>query len=236
MPALTFEQIRMLNSYSIYTEEPQKPLFTLANITKDFYLDDFRNLLMGITNAATEAAAVSHFSRRYGMFVAMQFYMLAAYDEVWDGDFKNIRFAVVEEYGMRTFATFIDPNDFRYVEDDEREQMMKKILYYQTHEIIVQLRKMTTISPLTLWENIFGYMVWHYHTLLENPGLADRAFEDLDLLENESVWSYFSNKSLFKEYTGGGNPSAIINTPLRKSCCFSKDVPGLMACGYCPIK
>ena len=236
MPALTFDQIRMLNSYSIYTEEPDRPLFTLANIQKDFYLTDFRNLLMGITNAATEAAAVSHFGRRYGMFVAMQFYMLAAYDEVWDGNFRDIRFAVVEEYGMRTFGTFINATDFRYVEENEREQVMRNILYKQTYEIITQLRKVTSISPLTLWENIFGYMLWHYYTLLENPELADRAFEDLDMLEDVEVWKYFSDKSLFKKYTGGRNPSAIINTPLRKSCCFSKDIPGLQACGFCPMK
>lgn len=236
MPALTFDQIRQLNSYSIFTEEPAKPLFTLANIQKDFYLTDFRNLMMGITNAATEAAAISHFSRRYGMFVAMQFYMLAAYDEVWDGNFKDIRFAVIEEYGMRTLGTFITANDFRYVEDDERERVITNILYKQVHEIVQQLRKTTTISPLVIWENIFGYMLWHYHTLLENPVLSDRAFEDLEILESDKVWSYFAPKSLFKEYTGGANPSTLINVPVRKSCCFSKDVPGLIACGFCPLK
>lgn len=236
MPALTYDQLTMLNSYSIYTEEPDRPLFTLANIQKDFYLTDFRNLLMGITGAPTEAAAVSHFSRRYGMFVAMQFYMLAAYDEVWDGDFKDIRFAVVEEYGVRTFAMFISPNDFRYVEDDEREAVMTNILYKQCHEIVGQLRKTTTISPLTIWENFFGYMLWHYNVLLENPGLADRAFEDLEMLEDAHVWRYFSQKSLFRDYTGGISPTKLVNVPVRKSCCFSKDIPGLMACGYCPIK
>ena len=236
MPALTFDQIRMLNSYSIYTEEPRKPLFTLANIQKDFYLTDFRNLMMGITNAATETAAISHFSRRYGMFVAMQFYMLSAYDEVWDGNFKDIRFAIVEEYGMRTLGTFISANDFRYVNDDERESVIRTILFKQTFEIVQQLRKATTISPLTIWENIFGYMLWHYHTLLENPAVADRAFEDLEILEDSKVWALFSNKSLFKEYTGGVNPSNLINVPVRKSCCFSKDIPGLQACGFCPIK
>ena len=235
MPALSYDQIRQLNSYSIYTEEPTKPLFTLANVQKDFFLNDFRNLLMGVTNAATEAAAVSHFSRRYGMFVAMQFYMLAAYDEIWDGDFKDIRFAVVEEYGVRTFAMFITVNDFRYVKDDERERVITNILYKQCSEIIQQLRKMTTISPLTLWENFFGYMLWHYHTLLENPALADRAFDDLEILEDEHVWRYFSTKSLFKSYTGGVNPSQLVNVPVRKSCCFSKDIPGLMACGFCPV-
>ena len=236
MPALTFDQIRQLNSYSIYTEEPTKPLFTLANLQKDFYLTDFRNLMMGITNAATEAAAISHFSRRYGMFVAMQFYMLAAYDEVWDGKFEEIRFAVVEEYGMRTLGTFISANDFRYVNDEEREAAIRTILYKQVFEIVQQLRKATTISPLVIWENIFGYMLWHYHTLLENPVVADRAFEDLEILEDDKVWALFSNKSLFKEYTGGANPSSLVNVPVRKSCCFSKDVPGLQACGFCPIK
>ena len=166
----------------------------------------------------------------------MQFYMLAAYDEIWDGNFKDIRFAVVEEYGMRTLGTFITATDFRYVEDDERERVITNILYKQCHEIIQQLRKTTTISPLTLWENIFGYMLWHYHTLLENPALADRAYEDLEILESEKVWSYFSQKSLFKSYTGGLNPSQLINVPVRKSCCLSKDIPGLMACGFCPVK
>ncbi|MEO4053841.1 Fe-S oxidoreductase [Solibacillus sp. CAU 1738] len=236
MPALSYDQVRQLNSYSIYTENPERPLFTLANLHKDFYLTDFRNLMMGITQAATETAAISHFTRRYGMFVAMQFYMLATYDEVWDGKLEDIRFALVHEYGTNTLGTFISANDFRYVEDDEREDVMHKILYKQTFEIIQQLRKTTSISPLVMWENIFGYMIWHYHTLLENPALADRAYEDIDILEGTNVWRYISEKSLFHNYTGGKHPSQLLNIPVRKSCCQSKDIPGLMACGFCPLK
>lgn len=235
MPALSYDQVRQLNSYSIYTEEPQRPLFTLANLHKDFYLTDFRNLMMGITNAATEAAAISHFGRRYGMFVATQFYMLTTYDEIWDGKPEDLRFAMVPEFGVHTLAMYINPNDFRYVEDDERERVMADILY-KASVIIGQLRKTTSISPLILWENIFGYMLWNFHTLLANPALADRAFEDLDMLEDKNVWRYFSDKSLFLNYTGGQSPSALINQPVRKSCCFSKDIPGLIACGFCPIK
>lgn len=235
MPALSYDQVRQLNTYSIFTEEPERPLFTLANLHKDFYLTDFRNLMMGVTNAATEAAAISHFGRRYGMFVAMQFYMLTTYDEIWDGKPEDIRFAIINEFGMHTLGLYVNPNDFRYVEDDERERVMTDILY-KASVVIAQLRKTTSISPLILWENIFGYMLWHFHTLLENPALADRAFEDLEMLEDKNVWRYFSDKSLFLNYTGGKNPSALINIPVRKSCCFSKDIPGLIACGFCPIK
>ncbi|ATP38809.1 Fe-S oxidoreductase [Solibacillus sp. R5-41] len=235
MPALSYDQVRQLNSYSIFTEEPTRPLFTLANLHKDFYLTDFRNLMMGVTNAATEAAAISHFGRRYGMFVAMQFYMLTSYDEVWDGKPEDLRFAIINEFGIHTLGMYINPNDYRYVEDDEREKVMTDILY-KASVIISQLRKTTSISPLVLWENIFGYMLWHLHTLLDNPALSDRAFEDLEMLEDKNIWRYFSDKSLFRNYTSGINPSQLINNPVRKSCCFSKDIPGLLACGFCPIK
>ena len=235
MPALSYDQVRQLNSYSIYTEEPTRPLFTLANLHKDFYLTDFRNLMMGVTNAATEAAAISHFGRRYGMFVAMQFYMLTTYDEIWDGKPEDLRFAIVNEFGIHTLGMYINPIDFRYVEDDEREKVMTDILY-KTSVIISQLRKTTSISPLVLWENIFGYMLWHFHTLLGNPALSDRAFDDLEMLEDKNIWRYFSDKSLFFNYTGGKSPSQLMNVPVRKSCCFSKDIPGLLACGFCPLK
>ncbi|MEL3959923.1 Fe-S oxidoreductase [Lysinibacillus endophyticus] len=235
MPALTYDQIRILNSYSVFTEDTERTLFTLENLHKDFFIKDFRNLMMGITQAATEAAAISHFGRRYGMFVAMQFYMLAVYDEIWDGKLDDVRFSLINEYGNNTLGTFITPKDFRYVEDKERSSVIKKLLI-QCHLVFQQLRKATSVSPLTLWENVFGYMLWNYHELLENPLLADRAFEDIEILEDEETWELFSSKSLFYQYTGGKNPSSLVNQPLRKSCCFSKDIPGLTACEFCPMK
>lgn len=230
------EQVRILNSYSIYTTEPKRVLFTLDNIMQDFYHKDFRELLLGITSAPNETAAVSHFSRRYGMFFAMQFYMLAAYDEIWDGKFRDIRFDITEEFGVHTVSMFVNANDWRYVDEDERQRVITQILYKQGHEIVQQLRKVTNISPLTIWENFFGYILWHYHELLENPGFADQAMEDIEVLESLATWQSFSNKSWFADYTGGLSPSQLVNVPVRKSCCFSKDIPGLMACGYCPLK
>lgn len=235
MPALTYDQLRVLNSYGVFIENPERPLFTLENLHKDFYLTDFRNLMMGITQASTEAAAISHFSRRYGMFMAMQFYMLSMYDEIWDGKKVDVRYSIINEFGVNTLGTFITPNDYRYVEDREREYVISKLLY-QCHEVFQQLRKTTSISPLTLWENLFGYMLWNYYEQLENPLLADRAFEDLEILEGTKAWQLFSNKSWFYQYTGGKNPAQIVNQPIRKSCCFSKDIPGLMQCEFCPME
>lgn len=79
-------------------------------------------------------------------------------------------------------------------------------------------------------------MLWHYHILLSNPGLADQAMEDIEALEDPKTWARFSNKSWWAQYTGGLSPTNLVNVPVRKSCCFSKDIPGLMACGFCPMK
>ena len=140
MPALTFEQVEMLNKYRIYTTPPKRTLFTLERLSKEFFHDDFAPLMQGITEAKTATAAVSHFAKRYGMFVAMQFYMLAAYDLVWDGKFIDLQFDVSMESGTHTVAMFINSNDYRYVTADERQYVMSSILYKQGFEVVQQLR------------------------------------------------------------------------------------------------
>lgn len=235
MPALTYDQVSFLNSYGIFIENPDRPLFTLQNLHKDFFLKDFRNIMMGITNATTEAAAISHFSRRYGMFIATQFYFLTMYDEIWDGKLEDVRFSKIHEHGIDTLGTFITPINYRYVEDSEREYVITKLIY-QCHTTFLQLRKTTSISPLVMWENLFGYLLWNFYELLENPTVSDKAFEDMEVLEDTKVWASFSNKSLFYEYTGGKSPVDLVGKSIRKSCCFSKDIPGLLRCELCPIK
>ncbi|MER2262025.1 MAG: Fe-S oxidoreductase [Psychrobacillus sp.] len=234
MPAITFEQEFILNEHRIYTTKPLRTLFTLERLSKEFFQDDFAKLMQGITDAGNQVAAVSHFAKRYSMFVANQFYMLAAYDMVWDGKQTELHFDVTKEYGAYTLAMFINPNDFRYVKDLEREEVIKKILHKQGHEIVQHLRKTTSISPLVIWETFFVSIVKIYDKLLEDPSTASQAMDDIEVLENVEVWSSFSTKSKFYEYTQGRNPSVLVNKPIRKSCCMSMDLPGQGACGYCP--
>ena len=39
---------------------------------------------------------------------------------------------------------------------------------------------------LTLWENIFGFLLWQYHVLLSNPGTAEEARADLNMLKDDA--------------------------------------------------
>lgn len=237
MPALTMDQVLMLDSYNIYTTVPERALFTLDRVHKEFFQEDeFGDLMTGITNADSVVAAMSHFSKRYGQFVAMQFYMLTAYDEIWDGNEEDLRFDATNENGVYTVCMFANPNDWRYVEDHERENVIASILYKQCKRVVDDLRNVTAISPRVIWDNFFVHMTNVYAKLLDDPLLADRAMDDLEMLESKDVWARFSDKSLYYEYTQGKAPASLVNQPVRKSCCLSKDIPGLGACGYCPLE
>lgn len=236
MSSLSRNQVQQLHAYSVYVDEQATVLFQLKNLKDDAFLPDFMNLLFAVSGVNSETIALSYFTKRYGMFISMQFYMLCTYDEVWDGDLSQLQFAVREEFGRPALCTFVHSDDWRPIETDERKDVISRILKEQCYEVFLQLRKITSVSPLMLWENIFGYMLWHYHTLLSNPGTEDQAMIDLAMLEDSEVWSSFVPQSYFANYTGGMHPSTLVQIPVRKTCCFSKDIPGWMQCGFCPLK
>lgn len=235
MSNLSKDQLQQLNSYSNYVDDDMKKIFNLQQIFDDSFLNDAKNILKAISQNEQDAVAISYFSRRYGMFIAMQIYMLIVYDEVWAGDFQQLEFAVKEEFGRPSLCMFTRSEDWTMIDEEERQEAIAHILKTQCQDVFLQLKKMGTVSPLTHWENVFGYLLWHFHTLLSSHATADEAAEYLSILEDDTTWQEFSEKSRFHSYTGGSHPSSIINLPVRKSCCFSKDVPGLMACGFCPL-
>lgn len=236
MSTLSKDQLRQLQSFSIYADDSTNTIFNLQQLETDEFLEDFLILIKSISQAPSDVIAISYFTRRYGMFIAMQFYMMTMYDEVWDGSFNHLKFGVKEEFGKKALCTFTQSSDWQWIDEEEREAHFQKILEQQCHKIFVQLRKVTSVSPKMLWENVFGYMLWHFHILLSNPGTKEQAEIAVALLENDSLWSSFAKHSYFKEYTGGMHPSKLINIPVRKTCCFSKDIPGWMQCGFCPLK
>ncbi len=236
MTNLTSDQLKQLNMYSVYTELPERKLFTLETLLDADKIEDALNIIQAVSGSPNRTVAASYFMRRIGMFVAMQFYNLAAYDDVWDGDKDRLLFGAKEEYGKLAVSMFASVEDWRYVEDDERQDVIRKILVDECAAIIKQIRTVTSVSPLTLWENIFGFLLWQYHVLLSNPGTAVEARADLDILKDDALWEGIATRSLFAAYLKGSEPSALLNTEVRTTCCLSKDVPGLMQCGFCPLK
>ncbi|AXI00830.1 hypothetical protein DV702_14615 [Sporosarcina sp. PTS2304] len=234
MNTLTADQIRELNSYSIYVDIPKHPICTLSDLQDHTKVRDVVRVIQTVSQSPDEVVAASYFMRRIGMFFAMQLYNLAAYDELWSGTPENLQFGVVEEYGNRTISTFVAANDWQTVEDDDRYIRIRGILE-DAHAVITSLRTAVPLSPLTAWENVFGFWLWQYHVLLSDPASELEAREDLEVLKRDDVWLGIHTHSRFSSYLNGSEPSALLNTTVRKTCCFSKDVPGLLRCGFCPL-
>lgn len=236
MTNLTIDQIRQLNMYSVYLDSPERKLFTLETLLDSNQSEDVLIVVQKLSKCPNKTVAASYFLRRIGMFIATQFYNLAAYDEVWAGTPDRLTFGAKEEYGNLTISLFADAKDWQYVEEGERHTVIRRILTEQCDAVIKQIRTVANISSLTLWENIFGFLLWHYHVLLENPATADEARTDLDMLKDNALWEGIAPHSLFATYLKGSEPTALLNTTVRTTCCLSKDVPGLMQCGFCPLK
>ena len=236
MTNLTMDQIKQLNMYSVYLDSPERKLFTLETLLDPNQTEDALIAVQAISKCSNKTVAASYFLRRIGMFTAMQFYNLTTYDEVWDGTPDRLIFGAKEEYGNLAVSMFAQSEDWQYVEEGQRRILIRRILAEQCDAVIRQIRTVANISSLTLWENIFGFLLWHYHVLLEDPSTAEEARADLDLLKDDAIWTGIAPHSLFAAYLKGNEPSSLLNTTVRTTCCLSKDVPGLMQCGFCPLK
>lgn len=233
MTNLTIDQIKQLNSYSVYLESPKYPLFTLEDLLNK--TEDCLRVVQTISGSPNKTVAASFFLRRLGMFINIQLLNLATYDEIWDGNEEGLRFGAVEEYGNRTVSMFVKVNDWKDVDEHDHHEIIRKILL-QADAVIRQIRTVTSVSPLTLWENIFGFLLWQYHVMLSNPGTSHEARADMNILKNDETWKDIAPRSLFATYLQGCEPSELLNRTVRATCCLSKDVPGLMQCGFCPLK
>jgi ferric iron reductase protein FhuF len=231
MTTLTNDQIRQLNMYSTYVSPAAHQLFTLEQA----HTIDILPVIKTVTNIEKSAVAASYFMRRYGMFISTQFVMLITYEEMWMGKPSDIQFGAILEYGNMSVSTFVSAKDYHDISSTSLKDLIHLILHDEVHSMILTLRNYSSISPLTLWENVFGFLLWHFHVLLNNPSTADKARQVLNLLKEEEMWHGISSQSLFKNYLKGYEPSQVLNTKVRTTCCFSKDVPGLQACGFCPL-
>ncbi|QUG40006.1 hypothetical protein KD050_11810 [Psychrobacillus sp. INOP01] len=227
MTILSNDQIQLLNNYSVYIQPSGTTLFNGNNLASAL------PIIKLISSAPNDPIAASFFMRRVGMFISMQFYMMTMYDEIWDGPLEQLHFFGTTEYGNKTISTFIPQEYFRDVQEN-RNVDVQLIWEQQCFTIIEQLRSQCSISPLTLWENVFGYLLWHYYTFFENPALKEKARHDWNLLIDSTIWNAFASKEYLRFYLKDRNPVELINTTVRTTCCFSKDIPGLQKCSFCP--
>ena len=235
MTTLTGNQISQLHSNGVYTTRPEHPIFTLHFLTSASDKERLLTVLQTVSKSPNTTVAASFFMRRYGMFTAMQLFQFIQYEELWRGGDDELTFGAVHEYGNLTVSTYPDSKGWMDVPIKDAADVVRNLLI-QIQMMIEALRSAASISPNVLWENVFGFWLWQFHVMLNDPTCSDEARIVFNHLKDDSFWTGISSHSRFSSYLNGSEPADLLNTTVRKTCCLSKDVPGLMQCGFCPLK
>lgn len=176
-----------------------------------------------LSGAPGTPVATSVFMRRYGLFIAAQLY-LKAHNKVWDGPLHDIR--LTEADGSITFAV-----NSRYIRE-AHEDDLKFILNNFCHPVVEALAAKGNIAKLILWENIWGYVLWMYHSLAADK---EQGTVDLQLLLADSVWQPKMASSPFCKFLNGRTFTEAATQYQRITCCLYKDLPAAGNCPYCPL-
>lgn len=235
MTRLTANQINELHSNGVYTIPPEQPLFTLATLTSKANGENSILLLQKVSQSPNKTVAASYFMRRFGMFTAMQLVQYIRYEEIWQGASEELTFGAVHEYGNRTVSTYPAIEGWMESSITDAPDVIRTLLL-QIQTVVNALRSAAPISATVLWENVFGFWLWQFHVMLNDPSCSEEARIVYNQLTEDSLWEGISSHSRFSSYLNGSAPTDLLNTTVRKTCCLSKDVPGLMQCGFCPLK
>lgn len=175
--------------------------------------------------------AVSYFFRQYALFVTAQFHLLTYQNGYFKCSIEDLAFNRVHNYGFNLLETHVSSSQFKEIDANERFSAFHIILHEQTAELIEGFRHYIKISPIILWENILGSVVWFYANLEQrNPR---RAAEDLEWLMDAANWAPM-RKSHLSQMLGNVPLNKAVAGPLRKTCCLYKELPHFGTCTFCP--
>lgn len=175
--------------------------------------------------------AVSYFFRQYALFVSAQFHLLTYQDGYFDCSIEDLAFNRVHNYGYNLLETHVSSSHFKNIETHERFSAFHFILHNQTAELIEKFREHVKISPIILWENVLGSVVWFYANLEQYD--PRRAAEDLEWLMDAKNWAPM-RKSHLSRMLGDASLNTAVTSPLRTTCCLYKELPHFNTCTFCP--
>ncbi|TAA73596.1 hypothetical protein [Planococcus salinarum] len=187
--------------------------------------------LMAWSGAENEGVAVSYFFRQYALFVSAQFQLLTYQNGYFECPAEDLAFNRVHNYGFNLLETHVSSSSFKKIEAGARFSAFHYILHEQTAALIEAFRSSVKISPIILWDNILGSVIWFYANLEQRD--PRRAAEDLEWLMDAANWTPM-RKSHFARLLGDTSLRQAVSGPLRKTCCLYKELPHFDTCTFCP--
>ncbi|CEG21778.1 hypothetical protein BN1080_00694 [Planococcus massiliensis] len=181
--------------------------------------------------SVNDGAAVSYFFRQYALFITAQFDLIVNHGCYFKGSFSDLRFNQVRNYGFPLLETHAAPEHLAMISDTGRFAAMHEVLYEQADRAIQEFRRYVKISPIILWENILGSLLWFYANFEKRQ--PRRAAEDLEWLLETENWKPIKTSYLAK-LLGNSSLEAAVTRPLRKTCCLYKELDAFETCTFCP--
>ncbi|HSJ37666.1 MAG TPA: hypothetical protein VK945_05575 [Planococcus sp. (in: firmicutes)] len=183
------------------------------------------------SGAQNGGVAVSYLFRQYALFVSVQFQLLTYHNGYFECPIEDLAFNRVHNYGFNLLEIHVSSLHFKKIDTNERFSAFHYILHEQTAALIEAFRSSVKISPIILWENILGSVIWVYANLEQRD--PRRAAEDLEWLMDDANWTPM-RKSHFAQLLGSASLRQAVSQPLRKTCCLYKELPHFDTCTFCP--
>ncbi|SDN94475.1 Ferric iron reductase FhuF-like transporter [Paenibacillus sp. yr247] len=201
-----------------------------------FELSELLSLVKERMNAQAPHIAASLYMRHAAFIFVGRLFALSKYRVKWTGELRRIGLADRTIEGRwAPLWTFADGDWAATRSDREVAEALQAIVCGDARKLVQTLAGYTNSSQAVLWENIWGYVLWMYVQLMQEPGeCAERARSDLQLLLDKSVWEGVERKSPFTRFLGDQTPEAAMAAYKRVTCCFYYEVPGFQKCSYCP--
>lgn len=245
---LSKQEQEELSEYRLsFIGDKKEAIHTLEFLDPLFLEKYLQELSLKIGSPSLKVTA-SIFMKRYAFLAVIGLFAMSRWDKRIDLSMKNVWLENASNSFIWLPAFSLDNPVAIELDSPERDEWRKSVieeLFSQHISLLIeQLKKVTKISKLILWENIAVYLFWLYETVLSEAG---------DEKRQQTIQSDFKfiftmvDGQLFGQYNL--NPLAKYNHPkkhfvetnedirIRKTCCFSYKLGSSMKrCKTCPCQ
>lgn len=201
------------------------------------------------TKAANLGVAASLFVKRYSFAILTALYSMSVLNKRIDFSFHNVSIQTLKESDPLWLPS-IKFNNIKLspAPQQDRENWRNGILteIFANHLDVLfnQLRQITKLSKIIMWENLYLYIVWMYKNLLNDQQYSARYpdmkedFHWITAMGKGTLFGEYKENPFFK-FRGPNDSFSILDGPAhnRKTCCLSylTENKGRF-CKTCPIK
>jgi siderophore-iron reductase FhuF len=215
--------------------------FCPADLLDESFLEDFLKNLAVAIGAPNQKAAASIFIKRYAFLAVMSLYAMTAWNKKLNVSLNHIK---IEQAELgKDWLPSISLTDMTVQEwegknrENWRDGVLQDLFAHNVNPLISHLEKTIGISRLILWENIAVYIFWLYESVLkdtENDNVA-QDFRYLFLDAEGQLFGHF-NRNPLQKYVAEKTYMAEWDDEIRirKTCCFSYQLPAAKRCKTCP--